>query len=165
MLYRQGIRHTACATWVWAEKEKAQVVSCPVIEEASEEVAVEELTGKEVTPEEVTVKVTAPEDMPVVNAPLCLEELIWAILQEVRKMHESAARHEHFEFSIWEELQKLATLKGREVALAQGNVAPAGATQESAMCYEAPVLLPDGLKFGVRNSGFGVQSSYGTSPR
>ena len=119
------------------KKKKARVVSQPVIDEASEE-AVEELTGKEATPEEATVEatvpveVTAPEEVLVVNAPPCLEELVWATLQEVRKMRESAERREHFEFGIWEELQKLTTLKGREVALAQANVVPAGVVQERA---------------------------------
>ena len=98
----------------------------------------EELTGKEATPEGATieaavpVEVTAPEEVPVANAPPCLEELVWATLQEVRKMRESAERREHFEFSIWEELRKLTTLKGREVALAQVNVVPAGVVQERA---------------------------------
>ena len=114
-----------------------RVVSQLVIDEASEE-AVEELTGKDVTPEEATVEaavpveVTTPEEVPVINAPPCLEDLIWATLQEVPKMHESAERWEHFEFGIWEELQKLTTLKGREVALVQVNVAPAEVVQERA---------------------------------
>ena len=118
-------------------KKKARVVSQPVIDEASEE-AVEELTGKDATPEEATVEatvpveVTAPEEVPVVNAPPCLEELVWATLQEVRKMRESAERREHFEFGIWEELRKLTTLKGKEVALAQANVVPAEVVQERA---------------------------------
>ena len=42
------------------KKKKAQVVSQPVIEEANEEAAVEELTGKEVKPEEAPVEVTTP---------------------------------------------------------------------------------------------------------
>ena len=119
------------------KKKKARVVLQPIIKEASEE-AVEELTGKEATPEEVTVEAVAPvegaapEEVPVVNAPPCLEELVWATLQEVRKMRESAERREHFEFGIWEELHKLAMLKGREVALAQANVAPAEVVQERA---------------------------------
>ena len=119
------------------KKKKARVVSQPVIDEASEE-AVEELTGKDATPEEATVEasvpveVSAPEEVPVVNAPPCLEELVWATLQEVRKMRESTERREHFEFGIWEELRKLTTLKGREVALVQANVAPAGVVQERA---------------------------------
>ena len=98
----------------------------------------EELTGKDATLEEVTVEaavpfeVTAPEEVPVVNAPPCLEELVWVTLQEVRKMRESVERQEHFEFRIWEELRKLTTLKGREVALAQANVAPAEVVQERA---------------------------------
>ena len=56
------------------KKKKARVVSQPVIEEVSEEVAVEELTGKEVMPEEVMVEVAtpveaaAPEEVLVVNA-------------------------------------------------------------------------------------------------
>ena len=121
------------------KKKKAQVVSQPVIEEVSEEAAVEELTGKEATPEEATAKVaapvkaTAPEEVPVVNVPPCLEELVWATLQEVRKMHESVERREHFEFGIWDELRKLVTLKGREVALAQANVVLAGVAQERAV--------------------------------
>ena len=119
------------------KKKKARVVSQPVIDEASEE-AVEELTGKDTTPEEamveaaMPVEVTAPEEVPIVNAPPCLEELVWATLQEVRKMRESAERREHFEFGIWEELRKLTTLKGREVALAQANVVPAEVVQERA---------------------------------
>ena len=118
------------------KKKKARVVSQAVIDEASEE-AVEELMGKDATPEEATVEatvpveVTAPEEVPVINAPPCLE-LVWATLQEVRKMRESAERQEHFEFGIWEELRKLTTLKGREVALAQANVAPAEVVQERA---------------------------------
>ena len=79
------------------------------------------------------VEVSAPEEVPVVNAPPCLEELIWATLQEVRKMRKSAERREHFEFGIWEELQKLTMLKGREAALVQANVTPAGVVQERAV--------------------------------
>ena len=115
-----------------------------MIEEVSKEAAVEELTGKEVMPEEVTpeeatvevatpVETTAPEEVPVVSVPPCLEELAWVTLQEVHKMCKSAERREHFEFSIWEELRKLVTLKGREVALAQGNVVLVGVVQERAM--------------------------------
>ena len=120
------------------KKKKARVVSQPVIDEASEEV-VEELTGKDATPEEATVEaavpveVTTPEEVPVVNAPPCLEELVWATLQEVCKMRESTERREHFEFRIWEELWKLTTLKGREVALAQANVTLAEVVQERAV--------------------------------
>ena len=127
------------------KKKKTWVVSQPVIDEASEEV-VEELTGKEAMPEEamveasVPVEVSALEEVPVVNAPPCLEELVWATLQEVRKMRESAERREHFEFGIWEELWKLTTLKGREVALAQVNVAPAGVVQERAAVGKIRVL-------------------------
>ena len=68
------------------KKKRARVVSQPVIEEVSEEAAVEELTGKEATPEEATIEVdvpvegAAPEEVPVVNAPPCLEELAWATL-------------------------------------------------------------------------------------
>ena len=47
-------------------------------------------------------------------------------------MRESTERREHFKYGIWDELQKLVTLKGREVSLAQGNIAPAGVAQESA---------------------------------
>ena len=109
-----------------------------MIDEAREE-AVEELMGKEATLEEATVEavvpveVAAPEEVLVVNTLPCLEELVWATLQEVRKMHESVERREHFEFSIWDELRKLTTLKGREVALAQANVVPAGAVQAKAV--------------------------------
>ena len=86
------------------------------------------------------VEVATPEEVPVINAPPCLEELVWATLQEVRKMHESTERWEHFEFGIWDELWKLTTLKGREVALAQANVAPAGVVQEKAMAGKIQVL-------------------------
>ena len=54
-------------------------------------------------------------------------------------MCESAERRKHFEFGIWEELRKLATLKGREVSLVQANVTPAGVTQESAMVGKSRV--------------------------
>ena len=127
------------------KKKKARVISQLVIEEVSEEVAVEELTGKEATPEEVMVEVATPvevnalEEVPVINVPPCLAELVWATLQEVRMMCKSMERHEHFEFSIWEELQKLVMLKGREVALAQGNVAPAGVAQENAAVEKSQV--------------------------
>ena len=75
-----------------------------MVEEASEEV-VEELTGKEAMPEEVMVEATVPievtalEEVPVANAPPCLE-LIWVTLQEVCKMCESVERCEHFEYGI-----------------------------------------------------------------
>ena len=95
----------------------------------------EEATVEVATP----VEVTAPEEVPVVNAPPCLEELVWATLQEVRKMRESTERCEHFEFGIWEELWKLVMLKGREVALVQGNVMPAGVAQESAAVEKSRV--------------------------
>ena len=104
----------------------------------TEEAVVEELTGKEVTLEEATIEVdvpvegAAPEEVLVMNMPPCLEELMWATLQEVRKMRKSVERWEHFEFRIWEELRKLTTLKGREVALAQANVTPAEVVQERA---------------------------------
>ena len=65
-------------------------MSQPIIEEVNEEVAVEELTGKEVMLEEATVKAAAPEEVPIMNMPPCLEELIWVTLQVVRKMHKSA---------------------------------------------------------------------------
>ena len=76
----------------------------------------EELTRKEATPEEAITKVdasvenTAPEEVPVTNAPPSLEELAWVTLQEVCKLRESAERREHFEFGIWDELRKLVTL-------------------------------------------------------
>ena len=41
-------------------------------------------------------------------------------------------RREHFEIGIWDELRKLVTLKGTEVALAQGNVVLTGVAQERA---------------------------------
>ena len=47
-------------------------------------------------------------------------------------MRESTERREHFKYGIWDELQKLVTLKGREVSLVQGNIALAGVAQESA---------------------------------
>ena len=110
-----------------------------MIEEVNKEAAVEELTRKEVTPEEVNVEVTAPEEVPIVNVPPCLEELIWATLQEVCKMRKSTERRKHFEFGIWEELRKLVTLKGREVASVQGNIALAGVAQGSAMVGKSQV--------------------------
>ena len=127
------------------KKKKVRVVSQPVIKEVSEEAAVEELTRKEAMPEEATVEVAtpveaaAPEEVPVVNAPPCLEELVWATLQEVHKMHRSAERRKHFEFGIWDKLRKLVTLKGKEVSLVQGNVMPAGVAQESAMVGKSQV--------------------------
>ena len=108
-------------------------MSQPVIEEVNKEAAVEELTGKEVTPEEANIKVAAPEEVPVMNVLPCLEELIWAALQEVCKLCESLERCKHFEYGLLEEMHKLVTLKGREVASAQGNIAPAGVTQGSVM--------------------------------
>ena len=100
------------------------------------------MTGKEVTLEEVMIEVDAPvegaalEEVPVMNAPPCLEELVWAILQEVRKMHESMERCEHFKFRIWDELRTLVTLKGREVASAQANVMSTGVAQEKRPQWE-----------------------------
>ena len=38
----------------------------------------------------------------------------------------------HFKFGIWDKLRELVTLKAREVALAQGNVALTGVAQERA---------------------------------
>ena len=108
-------------------------MSQPIIEEVSEEAAVEELTGKEATPEEANIKAVAPEEVPVMNMLPCLEELVWANLQEVCKLHESLEKHEHFEYGLLEEMCKLVTLKGREVASAQGNVVLAGATQGNVM--------------------------------
>ena len=99
----------------------------------------EELTGKEVMPEEANIKVAAPEEVPIVNALPCLEELVWETLQEVCKMRESTERHKHFKYGIWEEMRKLVTLKGREVASAQGNVVPAGVIQRSAMVGKSQV--------------------------
>ena len=115
-----------------------RIVLQPAIEEVSKEAAVEELTGKEVTPEEAITEVdalvenAAPEEVLVANTPPSLEELTWVTLQEVRKLRKSAERREHFEFGIWDELRKLVMLKGREVALAQGNVVPTGVAQERA---------------------------------
>ena len=116
-----------------------RVISQPVIEEVSEEVAVEELTGKETMPEEVTIKAVAPEEVPVMNAPPCLEELVWENLQEICKLHESSERCELFEYGLLEEMRKLITLKGREVALAQGNVTLAGAAQGNVMVGKSQV--------------------------
>ena len=105
----------------------------------SEEAAVEELTGKEATPEEAITVVNAPvenaapEEVPVANAPPSLEELVWVTLQEVHKLCESVERCEHFEFGIWDELRKLVTLKAREVALVQGNIAPTVAQERAAV--------------------------------
>ena len=82
----------------------------------------EELTGKEVMPEEAPVKVITPEEVPIMHMPPCLEELVWVSLQEIRKLHESSERHKHFEYGLLEEMRKLVTLKGREVALAQGSI-------------------------------------------
>ena len=99
----------------------------------------EELMGKEVTLEEANVKVVAPEEVPIMNALPCLEELVWANLQEVCKLCEPSERREHFEYSLLEEMHKLVTLKGREVALAQGNVVPAGAVQVNVMVGKSQV--------------------------
>ena len=96
----------------------------------------DELTGKEATPEEASTEVAAPEEVPVANALPCLEELVWATLQEVHKMRESAERGKHFEYRIWEELHKLVTLKGREVSLVQGSIAPAGVMQRKSQVQE-----------------------------
>ena len=112
----------------------------------SKEAAVDEVTRKEVTLEEAITKVdalvenAAPEEVPVANPPPSLEELAWVTLQEARKLRESAERREHFEFGIWDELRKMVTLKGREVALAQGNVAPTGVAQERATVGKIRVL-------------------------
>ena len=128
------------------KKKKVRIVSQPAIEEVSEEVAVEELTGKEATPEEAItivdtpVENAAPEEVPVTNAPPSLEELAWVTLQEVRKLCESAERREHFKFRIWDKLRKLVTFKAREVALVQGNVAPTGVAQERAAVGKIWVL-------------------------
>ena len=98
-------QHVPCGSG--PKKKKARVISQPVIEEVNEEMVVAELTRKEVTPEEVNIEATAPEEGPVVNVPPCLEELVWATLQEGPKMHESAKRREHFEYGIWGEMCKL----------------------------------------------------------
>ena len=121
------------------KKKKVQVVSQPVIEEANKEVVVEELTGKEATPEEANIEVAALEEVPVMSMPPCLEELVWATLQEVHKMCKSVERCEHFELGILEELCKLVTLKGREVASAQGNVVLVGVAQGSAVVGKSRV--------------------------
>ena len=121
------------------KKKKAKTMLQPIIEEVNKEAAVEELTGKETMPEEANVEVIAPEEVPVANAPPCLEELIWAMLQEVRKLHESSKRWEHFEYGLLEEMRKLVTLKGREVASAQGNVVPAGVAQGGVMVGKSRV--------------------------
>ena len=117
-----------------------------MVEEVSEEAAVEELTGKEATPEEAIAVVdapaenAAPEEVPAVNVLPSLEELAWVTLQEVHKLRESVERHKHFEFGIWDELRKLVTLKAREVALVQGNVALTGVAQERAAVGKIWVL-------------------------
>ena len=94
----------------------------------SKETAVEELMGKEAMPEMAPVKVTVPEEMPIMHALPCLEELVWVSLQEIHKLHESLERHTHFEYGLLEEMQNLVTLKGREVALVQGNIVPVDVT-------------------------------------
>ena len=124
-------QHAPCGSR--PKKRKARVVAQPIIKEVTEETAVEELTGKDVMPEEASIEVAALEEVPVVNMPPCLEELVWVTLQEVCKKRESLERCEHFEYGLWEEMHKLVTLKGREVASAQGNVALAGAMQGNVM--------------------------------
>ena len=57
-----------------------------MIEEADGEAAVEELMGKEVTPETAPVKAAAPEEALVMHVLPCLEELVWASLQEIHKL-------------------------------------------------------------------------------
>ena len=96
---------------------------------ATLEGAVEELTGKEVMLEEANIEVVALEEVPVMSTLPCLEELVWATLQEVCKLHKSSERHKHFKYGLLEEMRKLVTLKGREVASVQGNVVLAGVTQ------------------------------------
>ena len=74
------------------------------------------------------------------NALPCLEELIWATLQEVHKLLESSERHKHFKYGLLEEMCQLVTLKGRQVASAQGNnVVPVGVVQGSVMVVKSQV--------------------------
>ena len=113
--------------------KKVRVISQPVIEEVNKEAMVEELMGKEMTPEEAFVEAIALEEVPIKYMLPCLEELVWENLQEVHKLHKSSERCEHFEYGLLEEMHKLVTLKGREVALAQGNVTLADVTQGSVM--------------------------------
>ena len=115
------------------KKKKARVVSQPMIEEVSEEAVVEGLMGKEAMLEEANIEVVALEEVPIVNVPPCLEELVWANLQEVCKLHESSEICEHSEYRLLEKMCKLVTLKGGEVASVQGNVTPVGATQGNVM--------------------------------
>ena len=110
-----------------------------VVKEANKEAVVEELTGKEVTLETALVEVVALEEVSITHVPPCLEELVWASLQEIHKLCESSERHKHFEYGLLEEMWKLATLKGREVALMQGNVAPADVMQGSVMVGKSHV--------------------------
>ena len=75
---------TQCALHSSRLKEKKErVVSQPVIEEVNKEAAVEELMGKEAMPEEVPIKAVTLEEVPVMHMPPCLEELVWASLQEI----------------------------------------------------------------------------------
>ena len=115
------------------------MVSQLVIKDANKEVVVEELTGKEVTPEMAPVEVTAPEEVLVIQTPPCLEELVWASLQEICKLCKSSERCEHFEYGLLEEMQKLVTLKGQEVASAQGNIMPVNVAQGSVMVGKSHV--------------------------
>ena len=57
-----------------------------------------ELMGKEMTPEEVPAEVAALEELPMVHTPPCLEELVWAGLQEIHKLCESLEWCRHFEY-------------------------------------------------------------------
>ena len=107
------------------------MVSQLVIEEVNKETVVEELMGKEVMPEMAQVEIAALEEVPIVHVLPFLEELVWANLQEIHKLGKSSERHEHFEYSLLEEMHKLVTLKGREVALAQGNITPLEVMQGS----------------------------------
>ena len=131
--HRQRICNTVYAPRVWTEEEESTGHLQPVIEDVNKEVAVEEVTGKEVTPEEAPIEAVALEEVPVMHVPPCLEELVWANLQELHKLRESSERCKHFEYRLLEEMHKFVTLKGREVASAQGNVTPVGVAQGNVM--------------------------------
>ena len=55
-------------------------------------------------PETAPVEIDALEEVPIMHAPPCLEELIWVSLQEICKLHESLERCEHFEYGLLEEM-------------------------------------------------------------
>ena len=87
--------------------------------------------GKEAMLEEAPIKAVTLEEVPIMHALPCLEELVWASLQEILKLCKSSERCEHFKCGLLEEMWKLVTLKGREVALVQGNIMPVDVMQGS----------------------------------